>query len=69
MQLSVRDRLGPYEILARLGEGGISEAWKARDTWRSDWRREYRPKLIYSQESATRVQNTTRDSNNVRRTV
>src|SRR5580704_4795937 len=32
MPLSAGDKLGPYEILTRVGAGAMGEVWKGRDT-------------------------------------
>ena len=32
MSLTPGSRLGPYEVTALIGEGGMGEVWRAHDT-------------------------------------
>ena len=36
MPLALGTTLGPYEVTAKIGEGGIGEVYQARDT-KLDW--------------------------------
>ena len=45
LSLSIGDRLGPYEIVAPLGSGGMGEVYRARD---SRLRRDVAIKVVHS---------------------
>ncbi len=32
MSITLGDKLGPYEVTAKIGEGGMGEVYQARDT-------------------------------------
>ena len=53
MPLSAGDQLGPYEILAPIGTGGMGEVFKARDT-RLDRTVVHVPGISQQGKSATR---------------
>ena len=32
MSLSAGTKIGPYQVTAKIGQGGMGEVWQARDT-------------------------------------